>query len=168
MQTANKTLMRELPHTRSCFVCGEANPIGLKLRFETDGQVVRARFVPCAEHAGFRHTVHGGLVATVLDEIMVWACAVQARRFAFCAELNVRFQHPVRPDQEMWATSKLVENRRDKIFIAEAQLREAAGEICASATGKYLPVKETQTADLAEDFIGDASWVLASSNRQQT
>jgi uncharacterized protein (TIGR00369 family) len=123
--------------------------------------------VPSTEHAGFRHTVHGGLVATVLDEIMVWACAVQARRFAFCAELNVRFQRPVRPAQEMWATAKLVENRRDKIFIAEAQLREAAGGVCASATGKYMPIPETQTADLAEDFLGDANWLPASSDRQQ-
>src|SRR5512133_3324230 len=83
--------MKELPHTHSCFVCGDANPNGLKLRFETDGKLVKARFVPRAEHAGFRQTVHGGLVATLLDEIMVWACAVQTRRFAFSAELVVRY-----------------------------------------------------------------------------
>ena len=32
--------MKELPHTHSCFVCGESNPIGLNLRFETDGGIV--------------------------------------------------------------------------------------------------------------------------------
>ena len=91
--------MKLLPHTRSCFVCGEANPAGLKLRFETDGRVVQTRFVPRAEHVGFRQTVHGGLIATLLDEIMVWACAVQTKRFAFCAELSVRFIGLVRPDE---------------------------------------------------------------------
>jgi acyl-coenzyme A thioesterase PaaI-like protein len=63
--------MRMLPHTRSCFVCGESNPAGLNLRFETDGRTVQTRFVPRAEHIGFRQTVHGGLTATLLDEIMV-------------------------------------------------------------------------------------------------
>jgi len=64
--------MRELPHTHSCFVCGEANPLGLKLRFESDGQIVRTRFTPCPDHMGFKDVIHGGLLATVLDEIMVW------------------------------------------------------------------------------------------------
>ena len=83
--------MKILPHTRSCFVCGESNPVGLKLRFHTDGRVVQTRFTPRPEHIGFKGIVHGGLITTLLDEIMVWACAVQTQRFAFCAELNVRF-----------------------------------------------------------------------------
>src|SRR2546430_16646152 len=64
--------MLKLPHTKSCFVCGLNNPLGLKLDFETDGQNVRARFVPRTEHVGFRETVHGGLISTVLGEAMVW------------------------------------------------------------------------------------------------
>src|SRR5215475_13925053 len=87
--------MQALPHTRSCFVCGEANPLGLKMRFETDGKIVHAKFSPRPEHIGFKGVVHGGLIATVLDEIMVWACAVQTKRFAFCAEMNVRFLNPM-------------------------------------------------------------------------
>ena len=57
--------MEKLPHTRSCFVCGEANPIGLKLNFETDGKIVRARFTPGAEHIGFKDVVHGGILSTL-------------------------------------------------------------------------------------------------------
>jgi len=100
---------------------------GLKLRFETDGRIVRARFVPRAEHIGFKQTVHGGIIATVLDEIMVWACAVQTRRFAYCAELNVRFASPLRPGEEVLATAELVSNRRDRIFEARGELRDGLG-----------------------------------------
>ncbi len=92
--------MRELPHTHSCFVCGDSNAAGLKLRFETDGRIVRTRFTPRPEHIGFQQTIHGGIIATVLDEIMVWACAVPTRRFAYCAELNVRFAYPHAPGEE--------------------------------------------------------------------
>jgi uncharacterized protein (TIGR00369 family) len=152
--------MKELPHTRSCFVCGESNPAGLKLRFSTDGRVVQTRFVPCAEHIGFRQTVHGGLVATLLDELMVWACAVQTRRFAFCAELNVRFVNPVRPNEGAIATGELVANRRDRIYEAKAELRDEAGTVLATATGKYLPIKEADAAEMAVDFVGDPSWVF--------
>ena len=152
--------MKLLPHTRSCFVCGESNPAGLNLRFETDGRIVQARFAPRAEHVGFRQTVHGGLIATLLDEIMVWACAVQTQRFAFCAELNVRFLSPVRPGDALVATGELVSNRRGKLFEARAELRNQAGLALATATGKYLPIKQTEMADMATDFAEDPGWVF--------
>lgn len=149
-----------LPHTHSCFVCGESNPIGFKLRFETDGRIVQTRFVPRPEHVGFRQTVHGGIIATLLDEIMVWACAVQTKRFAFCAELNVRFQNPLRPGETVLATAELVENRCGKIFEAKGELRTEAGVVLATATGKYLPIKNDLAAQMAEDFVGDGRSVV--------
>src|ERR1041384_6100143 len=118
--------MKTLPHTHSCFVCGESNPIGLKLRFETDGNIVRTQFVPRPEHVGFRKTVHGGLIATVLDEIMVWACAVQTKRFAFCAELNVRFLSPLRQGQETIVIGELVADRK-RLFESKGEVRDSAG-----------------------------------------
>ncbi len=147
--------MKTLPHTRSCFVCGESNASGLKLRFTADDGKVTTRFTPSSEHIGFKNTIHGGIIATLLDEIMVWACAVQTSRFAFCAELNVRFLKPLQPGQASTAVAELVENRRDKIYYAKAELLDADGTMVATATGKYLPISDEQAAMMAEDFIGN-------------
>jgi uncharacterized protein (TIGR00369 family) len=152
--------MRELPHTHSCFVCGESNPVGFKLRPETDGRVVRAHFVFRAEHVGFRQTVHGGLTATLLDEIMTWACAVQTKRFAYCAELNLRYLQPARPHEATIATAELVANRRGRLFEAKAELRNESGAVLATATGKYLPIKDSELTDFAMDMVGDFGWIL--------
>jgi acyl-coenzyme A thioesterase PaaI-like protein len=55
-----------------CFCCGRENPIGLKLAFEeTQEGRMRTLWTPRKEHQGFKDIVHGGLVATVLDEVMV-------------------------------------------------------------------------------------------------
>ena len=108
---------------------------------------------------GFKETVHGGLTATVLDEIMTWACAVQARQFAYCAELNVRYLHPVRPSRPMVATAELVANRRGRLFEAKAELRDELGALVATATGKYLPLRAAEAAGMQADFIGDLSWL---------
>ena len=149
--------MRTLPHTKSCFVCGESNASGLRLRFETDGHVVLTRFRAGADHIGFKGTIHGGIIATVLDEIMVWACAVQTQRFAYCAELNVRFASPMRPGQEVSASAELTSNRRNKLFEAKAELRDEAGVVLATATGKYLPIKESEIAEMMTDFKEDGA-----------
>lgn len=152
--------MRELPHTHSCFVCGEANPLGLKLRFETDGRIVQARFRPRPEHIGFKNVVHGGLWATVLDEIMVWACAVNTRKFAYCAEFTVRFLQPASPDAEVLVTGELAANRKGRMFEARAAARNAAGQPVAEATGKYLPIPAADVPGMLTELLGDTDWVL--------
>jgi acyl-coenzyme A thioesterase PaaI-like protein len=150
--------MRSLPHTHSCFVCGESNPKGLQLRFETDGRIVRGRFKPCAEHVGFRGVVHGGILATVLDEVMVWACAVQTRKFGFCAELTVRFSRPVHPEDEALVTAELVADRRGKLMEACAEMHDGKDLLLASATGKYIPIKDADLETMARDFVGGPPW----------
>jgi uncharacterized protein (TIGR00369 family) len=153
--------MQELPHTRSCFVCGEVNPLGLRLRFHTDGRIVRTEFTPSPEHSGFKQVVHGGIIATILDEIMVWACAVATRQFGFCAEMALRFQSPLRPGQTAVAIAELVANRRNRVFEAKAELRDSTGTLLASATGKYLPIRAADLAELAADMVGDAGMFRA-------
>lgn len=152
--------MQPLPHTRSCFVCGEANPLGLQLRFETDGRLVHATFTPRPEHNGFKGVVHGGIIATVLDEVMVWACSVQTRRFAYCAEMNVRFLSPMRPGATVHLTGELVANRKGRIFEAKGIAKDAGGNTLAESTGKYLPIKNADVSQFAADFVGDANWLL--------
>lgn len=152
--------MQSLPHTRSCFVCGEANPLGLNLRFESDGRIVRARFTPRSEHNGFKGVVHGGVIATVLDEILSWACAVHARRLAFCAELNVRYVNPMPTGVEVRLTAELVADRKGRIFEARGTAQDASGKTFAEATGKYIPLKKVNVAELATDLVGDPGWLL--------
>lgn len=151
--------VQPLPHTRSCFVCGEANPLGLRLRLESDGRLVQATFTPLAEHVGFKGVVHGGLIATVLDEIMVWACAVSTRRFAFCAEMKVRFLNPMPPGATVRLTGELVADHKGRLFEAKGTAQNSNGLVLAEATGKYLPIKGRDLSEMAADFVGDPGWL---------
>lgn len=144
----------ELPRTHSCFVCGESNPLGMKLRFHAHGKEIHAEFTPRPEHMGFKGVVHGGLQATVLDEILAWACAVATGKFGYCAELTVRFQKPVGPGEKLSVRARLVENKRDRIHIAEAEIRNEAGEICSTASGKYVPIPNEKLIPMLGEFCG--------------
>lgn len=153
-------VMKELPHTHGCFVCGESNPLGLKLRLHGDGETVQGRFTPRTEHIGFKGVTHGGLLATVLDEVMVWACAVQTRRFAFCAEMSVRFLQPASPGVELTAIGRLTEDRRGRVFQASGELVDSSGAVIATSTGRYLPIKGDAAKGMEEDLVGDISSVI--------
>lgn len=152
--------MESLPRTRSCFVCGVDNPLGLHLGAESDGRTVRARVQFRPEHVGFASTVHGGLVATVLDELMVWGCGVVTRRLAYCAEMTVRYQRPVPPGVPLVGTGELVEDRRGRLFLARGALHDASGQLLAESTGKYMPVPGDPPAQVLADFVDDPrSWL---------
>lgn len=148
--------MQRLPNTRSCFGCGLENPLGLQLGFHGDATAAETRFSVRPEFVGFRDTVHGGVIATALDEVMVWAIGVAAGKFVYCAELTVRYLRPTRPQTELIARGEVVENRRGKLFSARAELRDTAGQILAEATGKYLPVPDSVSAEVVAEFVGGA------------
>ncbi len=151
---------RRLPRTRGCFVCGYHNPAGLGLDLHSDGRLVRATVVFRPEHAGFSGVVHGGLITTVLDEMMAWVIGVNTRSFAFAAELNVRFVRPVSPGSELTASAELAENRRGRLFRTTARLVDGSGATVAEATGTFLPIPADRHGALFADFADDPSdWV---------
>lgn len=147
--------MKELPHSKSCFVCGSRNRFGLNLRFFTDGRIVEARFVPRPEHNGFVGVVHGGITATVLDEVMVWACAVRQKRFCFSAEMTVRYLGPIQIGGEVIARGEMTENKRDRVFHAAGEIAKPDGTILARSTAKYMPIQSLDPALLLADFEGN-------------
>ena len=65
--------MTEIVKYSGCFVCGDKNPDGLRIRFFTEGEEAVAECIADARFQGFKGIYHGGLTATLLDEIMAKA-----------------------------------------------------------------------------------------------
>jgi acyl-coenzyme A thioesterase PaaI-like protein len=152
--------MQPLPHTRHCFVCGVENPSGLQLDFLTDRRVVETRFRFRRDLCGFTHAIHGGVIATVLDEVMVWAVGVGAGQLTYSGEMTVRYLKPTAPEVDVVARGELVENKRGRLFLAKGTLSDAAGNVLAESTGKYLPVPAELQPDLKADFVETPDWIF--------
>lgn len=131
----------ELPHSPGCLVCGRDNPHGLHLSsfVDTEANTVHARFQPAEHHIGFRGIVHGGVVATVVDEVMTWAATWVGKRFCVCGELTVRFRSNVSVRQALTVTS-LIEYSRPRLIQTAAKVTDEAGTLIAFAQGKYVPM----------------------------
>ncbi len=119
---------------------------------KTDGKTVEAEFIPRPEHAGFTHAVHGGIITTALDEMMAWAIIASTRKPAYSAEFTVRFTRPVRIGEVTRLRAEVVVNRRNRLFETRGELRNAANEVCAVATGKYLPLNAEDAETALLDF----------------
>jgi acyl-coenzyme A thioesterase PaaI-like protein len=146
----------ELPHTHTCLVCGRSNPHGLKLRLHVapESGLVSTEFIPKPEHVGFDGIEHGGLLATVLDEAMVWASSWRVKRFCIAGEVTVRYRQPLTPGEAVRVEAS-VEFNRPKLVEAVCKVFDFAGKLIATGSGKYVPVSPEQHLNFMKSFIDD-------------
>jgi acyl-coenzyme A thioesterase PaaI-like protein len=122
-----------------CFACSPRNPIGLKLEFEHEGDICRASFVAGPEHQGWNGVMHGGLVTTILDEVMAQWLMVR-NHITMTAEMTTRFINPVPIGAKLTVESRLVADKR-RLFLMEANAMLPDGSVVARATAKFVPIK---------------------------
>jgi acyl-coenzyme A thioesterase PaaI-like protein len=141
---------QEVVYYRRCFVCGSENPIGLKLRFLSEGDVVRTRYRPSPEHEGYRHLAHGGIIATVLDEVMIKA-ALALEIYCVTAQLEIRYRAPAPIAVELLFEGKIA-TRKGRIIKTVGSVRDDTGKVYAEAAGTYMTVSGEMEAKLLESL----------------
>lgn len=119
-----------------CFGCGPDNAVGLQLEFTNrpDGRL-ETSFVPRAHHTGWEGILHGGLMATLLDEAIM-AYLYRNGVNAATAELNVRYLAPVKLGEEI-VVQAWEETRRGRLFRMAAEAR-TSGAVVARASASCL------------------------------
>jgi uncharacterized protein (TIGR00369 family) len=137
-----------------CFGCGGANARGMQLTFEQDdsAQRIRGNFKLGAEYQGGPGFIHGGIIATVLDEVMG-----KVNRFrgvhAVTAELNVEYLKPVKVDEDLIVEGHEVEKSGRNLILA-GEIRNQSGQVLARGRGRFVIIgatepREKHTADIA-------------------
>lgn len=145
-------LSTPLPWSRSCFVCGQDNPLGLRARSYLVDDHIELAFTPRIEYAGWNAVTHGGLIATVLDEVMTWAAIVQSDQACFAADFSVRLRRPLPPGTPVTARAHCTGSRRS-IHDTAASLESADGDVFATATGRYMAIPAARAVAMHHDMV---------------
>lgn len=138
---------REVVRYRGCFICGQDNVIGLNLSFHSDGEVTRAKWLPDRRHEGYKGIVHGGLLAAVLDEVMIKAALAKDIR-CVTASMEVRYKAPAEVGDELSFEGRMTE-QKGRMILTVGSARNSKGVVVAQATGKYMTVPEDLDKRLA-------------------
>lgn len=119
-----------------CFACSPQNPHGLHLTFEFEGEQCRTTFVAQNRFQGWTGFIHGGILATVLDETMaqwLWRSGI----VAMTAQMEVRFIKVVPVDREVVVTAKCLGGPTHGLYLMEAVMT-MDGDPVARAKAKFL------------------------------
>ncbi len=132
----------EVINYKGCFVCGQDNPVGLKLDFFFDpkSQKARTEFISSRQYEGYRDIIHGGIVSAVLDEVMIKAI-LNKEILVVTSKLDVRFIRPAFVGEKLRAEG-WVTGRKGKAFFTEGQVINERGQVVAKANGIYLKAEK--------------------------
>ena len=132
--------MKEIDKYKYCFVCGDKNPNGLKVKFFAEGEVAKAEYVAGSDFQGYKDIFHGGILAALLDEVMIKAILAKDI-VVVTASMEISFKKPVKVGEKILLTGKILEQKK-RIITTEGKACLKNGEVVATATGKYFVAED--------------------------
>jgi acyl-coenzyme A thioesterase PaaI-like protein len=121
-----------------CFVCGKANPHGLQLDFHRDGDEYYTEFYTDSRFQGYNGVTHGGITATILDEVMAKHLTTQGLGVV-TAGMELRYRKPVPTETIIRFASRLQEQRRN-IYMMTAAAYLPDGTVAVEAKAKFMQI----------------------------
>ena len=120
-----------------CFVCGPGNPIGLHVRFRLEGDVCLAEFTPGEEHVGYDKVAHGGIIFSLLDDVMAnWIWLQGEQCFTARADVRYRAQLPVGTPVRLEGRCL---KRKGRLAVMEGKvIRTDTEEVVAESSGSFM------------------------------
>ena len=130
---------KAVPNTgdHRCFGCSPLNPSGLQMQVHADEKSVLS-WVTVPEHlCGWRNLVHGGVISTILDEVMGWGVIVLLKRISLTQSMTIDFLRPVTTGVPLKTEAKVLERTKEHEAVLESTLYDQQEEPCATARGTF-------------------------------
>ena len=132
------------PH--NCFACGTLNAHGLQLALHTGDGRCWTDLILDSRFEGWEGIAHGGIISTILDEVMAWA-VVEHDLWGVTARMAVEFKLPVPIGRPIHGEGRVIETRR-RIVTAEGTLSDENGNLLARAEATFVGAPDAKKAEL--------------------
>lgn len=121
-----------------CYGCDPNHQHGLKMEFYEDGEEIVSIWNPTSEHQSWLNTLHGGIQATLLDELCGWVTLRRFQTASVTSKMELRYRKPVHTNQgSLTLRASVVEVRRNLVTV-EGRLYNAENELCTECSCLYF------------------------------
>lgn len=143
------------PQGHNCFACGTENPIGLDLHFYRVGETIGTDVILGRNYVGWQNMAHGGIITTVLDEVMSWTVIYLEKTFTVTRKMDIKFIKPVSVGIPLTARGRLKGEQRPPFVAVTAELFDEEGQVLARATGQYVRLSREEFSMVPEKEKND-------------
>jgi acyl-coenzyme A thioesterase PaaI-like protein len=128
----------EKPQGYHCFACGTANPIGLNLEFYRQGETVQTEITLQKVHEGWENVAHGGIISTLVDEVMSWAVMCAKRVFIVTRKMSLKYVKPVGIGVPLTVSGRLLDDSNPPRITAQADVRDDGGRLLVRGKAEFI------------------------------
>lgn len=121
----------------NCFACAPNNPYGLKMEFWEDGDDIVSYWTPGDNYQGWLKTLHGGIQATLIDEMGGWVVARKLQTSGMTTNLNVRYRRPIPTGENVTIEARARIREQKKMFVIIDVTLSVKGRVCSEAELTY-------------------------------
>ena len=123
-----------------CYVCGQDNGQGMRLKFSIDAKdsVVRGTFNLAGRYQGPPACAHGGIIATLVDEAMGKLSRLDGA-VTMTAELTVEYLRPVPLRKKILVEARPTE-QSGRNYWRECTICDAQGKLLARGKGRFVKI----------------------------
>ncbi len=126
----------------NCFACSPYNQGGLQLEFWEEGNEIITHWNPQKKYEGWQGVLHGGIQATLLDEIGGWVVMLKLKTAGVTTQMNVQYLKPVKVSKgQLTIKGRIVSEEGREAKIA-CTLYDGEGVECAKADVSYFVFPE--------------------------
>ena len=121
-----------------CFGCSVSNPIGLKLTFTETDEFIEAKWLPGEYYQGYPNILHGGIIASILDETGGWCVSVKVGTAGVTSEITIKYLAPVYINKGELTIRATVVEKNEKSARINCQLFDGQSKLCAEAIADFF------------------------------
>ena len=157
--------LKQLPNRddHNCFGCGPSNTHGLQMKFFTDDRSVFS-WLKIPDHlCGWDNIVHGGIISTVLDEIMSWSAIYLLKKLILTKSMTIEFIKPIYVGMNLKTEGFVSERKSDREALMQGHIYDSNDVLCAKSTGTYVLLKPEYPKKfnmMSEDALKDFEPIL--------
>ena len=134
----------------NCFACGTANPIGLNLQFYRFGDAVYSDITLGKNHEGWENMAHGGIVSTLLDEVMSWTIMYFKKTFLVTRKMEVKYIRPVLIGTPLIIKGEVMDDSKPPRIKARAEIRDNESNLLVRSLGEFVELPKEKLSSVPE------------------
>jgi len=148
----NKRVEIEKLEGQNCFACGTANPIGLNLQFYRLDDAVCSDITLGKNYEGWQNMAHGGIVSTLLDEVMSWAVIYFKKSFLVTRKMEVKYVRPVLIETPLTVKGVIVDESSPPKIRAKGEVKDNEGRLLVRSFAEFVLLEKGRLSSVPEEL----------------
>lgn len=126
----------------NCFGCSPNNEQGLQMEFKEEGEYIVSNWKPRQHFQGYHNVLHGGIQATLMDEIASWCVQVKQKTAGVTSNMDIRYKKPVYTDKGEIIIKASIKEQRRNLTDVKVELYNHNNKLCSTALITYFTFPE--------------------------